>query len=286
MRRHRLAIGLALLGAALLIIGYAFLWTSMGWPWDGYHWLAAPGTTSLARSVPAAGVSLVAIDARQAAAVQVQTQTGSSIRVSWSSAGVPARVLSLSRHGDTLSIVFTPPAAVYFTWSLFRQPTAVLDVTLPPGLVLTSDQGTGSLAVRGTYHQLKATVQVGTLYVSQFQGALQAAVGTGALGVEGATIDGPLILSTRLGVVDFWGDPGISALIQDNLGSINLRIHPSGRLAVTVRVGFGSFTTAGFAGLSGADHAGVFVGAIGHGPSGTLSVSSLGGGVSLVPYQP
>lgn len=286
MRRRRLALGLGMLAIAMLVGSYAFLWTSMGWPWDGFHWLPPSGGATASRTMSARGVSQVVIDTQTAAAVQVESEPGSAIRLVWSCPGQPARALTLTRQGATVRIVFRPPPAVNLSFSLFRQPTAILDVTLPPGLSLTSESGTGSLAVQGTFHQVVANVEVGTLYVYQFVGALDASVGTGALGVEGATIEGPLTLSTRLGVVDFWGDPGRSATVYDNLGPVNLRLLPRARLVVSVRVGFGSFTTAGFAGLQGSNRSGVYVGKVGQGAPGTLSVNDLSGGVTLVPYQP
>ena len=285
MHRRRLALGLGILVAVVLVGGYAFLWTSMGWPWDGFHWLPPSGGATARRTLSARGLSQVVIDTQTAAAVQVETQSGPDIRLVWSCPGQPARALTLTRQGATVRIVFRPPPAVNLSFSLFRQPTALLDVTLPPGLSLTSESPTGSLAVEGTFRQVVASVEVGTLYVHQFTGALSAAVGTGALGVEGATIEGPLTLSTRLGVVDFWGDPGRSATVYDNLGPVNLRLLPTARLAVSVRVGFGSFTTAGFAGLAGGDSSGVYVGQVGQGAPGTLSVNDVSGGVTLVPDQ-
>ncbi len=285
MPRRRLAIGLFITAAVVAVLAYGSLWVSMGWPWGANHWLVSSGSHSGYRQVTASAVSRVVI-AASGQAVQVSTAPGSVITVAWSSAGSPQRAVHLVRQGATVHISFQPPAAVVWSWSLFRQPSAVLDVALPPGLTLDTNVGSGSLSVTGVYRQVSAEVQAGTLHISHFQGALLASVGLGALGVEQATITGPLSLSTHTGVVDFWGDPGRQATITDNLGAVDLQLEPTGRLQVTVRVGLGSFTTAGFSQISGGAHSGIYSGTIGQGTAGSLLVTDAAGAVTMVPYRP
>lgn len=238
------------------------------------------------RQVTAAGVSLVSISA-SAQAVQVKTRPGRVITVRWSSYGAPQATLSMVRAGSSEQIWFHPPVAVSWSWSLFRRPTAVLDISLPPGLSLNSTVRSGSVRVTGSYRRLSATVESGTIDLVQVTAdALRAQIGYGALGAEGATVGGPLVLTARVGAIDFWGNPGPDALISDSLGGINLKIDPTARLAVTVRKGLGSFTTVGFPLLRGGQNSGVYTGIIGQGAAGSLTVTANLGSVTISPYRP
>ena len=278
--------GLAIIAAVLAVMGYGSLWVAAGWPWSGDLWPMVAGAGVGYRQVSAAGLSTVSVSST-GQAVQVNTEPGRSITVRWSSYGAPKAALSMVREGSRELISFHPPAGVFWSWSLFRQPVAVLDVSLPPQMSLYSTARTGSLRVTGSYRQLSAAVSSGTINLVQVTtGGLQAEVGFGAIGVKDGVVTGPLLLAVRTGAVGFTGDPGTDAQISDAMGGIDLNLDPTARLAATVNVGIGSLTTAGFPGLKGAQHSGVFRGTIGQGTSGSLTVTDKLGAITISAYRP
>lgn len=226
----------------------------------------------------AAGIRKVVVQVPSVGSVQLATADTSQVSWQWSATGPKRGVLSESLSGGVLTLTYSPVQPASFDLGSL---TDSLQVTLPQGRTANVSVATGSAKIFGSYRSLTATVTTGALAVAGFSGRLEADVDTGPLNITANKVSGPLTAQVGTGPLTFSGDPGLEASFSVGTGPLTLHLAPHGSLAVRAAAHLGPLTS-GFPGLGGGTN-GVFLGTIGHGPSGSLNVDCGTGPVGIYP---
>ena len=159
-------------------------------------------------------------------------------------------------------------------------------ITVPANSTLETQLGAGSLVVSGLYQRVSAVTQAGSVAATLVAApTLDLATQAGDITVNGATGVQHLALSAQAGLITYEGTLGTSTRVTDQAGAVRLGVDPTARIAVSVTVTAGAFTS-GFAHLSGGTF-GTFQGFIGSGAGGgQLTVTDEAGAVSIQPWTP
>ena len=215
--------------------------------------------------------------AASAGDIKVSTAHVRDIRLNWSVTGKPQRAIVAHPVPGGEEIDFVPPEVRVMVGD-----TNLLTVTLPEGLAVTVDSDSGDIDADGNYKALATTSDSGDLHLSDFRGQLSAQADSGDIYVTDAVAEGPLVLRTGSGDIDFSGDPGLAANVSADSGDVVMAIRPGGLLSVDVTVDSGDVSSV-FPQIHGSPDGSEFQGRIGTGTPGTLDVTASSGDVRLQP---
>ncbi|MDA8198676.1 MAG: hypothetical protein M0Z54_04470 [Thermaerobacter sp.] len=307
MRTQRIlglvAFGLAavVLAAAVLLVGRASR-PALGAPFTPPSLRPLTGPPHTVHQVaPLAPGNVVAVSAAVGDVSVTTTRTAHDVRLT-------ARLyhgerVVMQQHGGTLSIrlvgVGGSPSGPTSLCLIFCSSSTSLSglgsgseanihvwLTVPADGAISAQLGVGTLLVSGQYQRVLAVTQAGSVTATHVAApTLNLATQVGGITVTGATGVQHLTLSAQAGLITYEGTLGTSTRMTDQAGAVRLRVDPTARIAASVTVTAGAFTS-GFAHLSGGTF-GTFRGVMGTGTrEGQLTVTDEAGAVSIQPWTP
>lgn len=297
------AFGLAavVLAAAVLLVGRASrpVWGTpftpprllpISGPPHTVHQVAplAPGNVVVV-SAPVGDVSVTTTGATHGVRLTARLYHGERVVMQQNGGTLSVRLLGVggaSSGSTSLCLIFCSSSPSLSGLGNGSEDNIHIWLTVPAGRTISAQLGVGTLLVSGQYQRVSAVTQAGSVTATRVAApTLDLATQAGGIAVTAAKGVQHLTLSAQAGLITYEGTLGTSTHVTDQAGAVSLRVDPTARIAASVTVTAGAFTS-GFAHLSGGTF-GTFQGVMGSGkPGGQLTVTDQAGAVSIQPWTP